>query len=89
MAKYDPNKKYGWEEDTVFELSGNEFGYILNTMRTVLATPEAQRILMLNEANNTVEDILKRNVETGNVKPVDLQSPPDLHKVVEEAEDKS
>ena len=44
MAKYDPNNKYGWEKSTPFTLNGNEFGLILNTFRSVLQTPEAQKI---------------------------------------------
>lgn len=69
MAKYDPNTKYGWEKDTKFELSGNEFGLILNTFRTVLQSPEAQKILIMNEANKAIEEVLSRNVESGVVTP--------------------
>lgn len=70
--KYDPNIKYSWDNNTKFELSGKEFGQILNTFRTVLSSPEAQMILMLNNANHTAEDILQRNVESGNVKPAEI-----------------
>jgi hypothetical protein len=70
--KYDPNIKYTWDNDTKFELSGREFGFILNTFRTVLSSPEAQKILLLNSANNIAEDILQRNVESGNVKPAEI-----------------
>jgi len=69
MADYNPNIKYKWDKETEFILNGNEFGLILNTFRTVLSTPEAQRILFLNNANDKMEDILQRNVESGNVKP--------------------
>lgn len=69
MSKYDPNIKYGWDKDTQFLLNGNEFGLILNTFRTVLGTAEAQKILLLNNANSKMEEILQRNVDTGNVKP--------------------
>lgn len=69
MAKYDPNTKYGWEKDTKFELSGNEFGLILNTFRTILQSPEAQKILIMAEANKAIESVLSRNVESGTVVP--------------------
>jgi len=69
--KYDPNVKYGWNKETQFLLNGNEFGLILNTFRTVLSSPEAQKILLLNRANDQMEDILQRNVESGNVKPAE------------------
>ena len=67
--KYDPNVKYGWDNETQFLLNGSEFGLILNTFRTVLNTAEAKKILLLNNANNSTEDILQRNVESGTLKP--------------------
>ena len=71
MSKYDPNTRYNWEKDTKFELSGNEFGLILNTFRTILQSPESQKVLILNEANKAIEGVLSRNVESGVVKPVE------------------
>lgn len=79
MPKYDPNKQYKWEEETDFTLSGSEFGLIMNTFRSVLRSPEAQRILMINTANEAVEEVMKRSVETGLVKEApmpDAQAPP-------------
>lgn len=69
--KYDPNIKYSWSRETQFLLNGNEFGLILNIFKTVLSTPEAQKILLLNKANDEMENILQRNVESGNVKPAE------------------
>ena len=77
MAEYDPNAKYGWDKDTKFELSGNEFGLILNTFRTILASDEGQKILAIDKANDAIEEVLGRNVKAGNVnllKPKSLQS---------------
>lgn len=92
MTKYDPNVKYGWEKDTKFELTGNEFGLILNTLRTVLKSPEAQKILILNEANKTIETVLSRNVESGVVTPSKIETdssllPKSMKVVVEEEEE--
>ena len=85
MAKYDPNVKYGWEPDTKFELSGNEFGLILNTFRAVLQSPEARQILLINEANAVIETILSNNVESGNVTPApEIPNSPGPMKVVPE-----
>lgn len=69
---YDPAVKYEWTEKTEFSLSGNEFGLILNTFRTILSSPEAQKIIMLNTANDVIESILQKNVENGNVSPVNM-----------------
>ena len=65
---YDPNKKYTWAAEDSFILSGGEFGVILNTLRAILGTPEAAKILLANQANNIVEGSLARAVESGIVK---------------------
>jgi hypothetical protein len=62
---YDPNKKYTWTNDDQFVISGSEFGLILNTLRAILSTPEAAKILLANEANNVIEAKLAQAVESG------------------------
>jgi len=62
---YDPNKKYTWTPDDQFVISGGEFGLILNTLRAVLNTPEAARILLANKANDVIEATLAKAVEAG------------------------
>lgn len=66
--KYDPSKKYRWEPSTVFPLSGEEFGVILNSLRAILNSPEAQRILLANKANEAIENALAKAVQVGFVK---------------------
>jgi len=65
---YDPNKKYSWTPEDSFTLSGGEFGVILNTLRAILSTPEASKILLANQANTIVEATLAKAVEEGVVK---------------------
>jgi hypothetical protein len=74
ITSYDPNKKYTWTPEDKFELSGSEFGLILNTLRAVLNTEEAARILLANQANNVVEGILAQAVEAGVVKEAPEQT---------------
>ena len=62
---YDRNKAYKWTPNDEFLLSGAEFGLILNTLRAVLNTPEAARILLANQANTVIEGTLARAVEAG------------------------
>lgn len=62
---YDPTKKYTWTPEDQFTLNGAQFGLILNTLRAVLNTPEAARILLANEANNVIESTLAKAVEAG------------------------
>jgi hypothetical protein len=68
MATYDPSKRYTWSPNDKFELSGNEFGLILNAFRATLSTEEAGRILLANEANQVVERVLAKAVEADVVK---------------------
>lgn len=65
---YDPSKKYSWTPEDSFTLSGSEFGLVLNALRAILNSQEAARILIANQANNTVEEILAKAVESGVVK---------------------
>lgn len=71
ISAYDPNKKYGWTPDDQFVMSGQEFGIVLNALRSVLNTQEAARILLANEANKAVEGVLARGVENGMVKEIE------------------
>jgi|TARA_R110000868_G_scaffold259093_3_gene516820 hypothetical protein len=71
---YDPNKKYVWTPETQFILSGGEFGAVLNTLRAILNTQEAARILMANQTNTIVEEILAKAVENGDVKEAPEQT---------------
>lgn len=68
IPKYDPMKKYKWEPNTTFILKGNEFGIILNSLRTILSTKEAQAILMANKASEAIENVLASAVQSGVVK---------------------
>lgn len=73
-SSYDPNKKYTWGQDDSFILSGPEFGLILNTLRAVVSTPEASRILLAAQAAEVLEGTLARAVEDGIVKEVEETS---------------
>ena len=68
QLSYDPNKKYTWTPDDSFIVSGAEFGILLNSLRAILSTQDAQRILLADKANNIIENALARAVENGVVK---------------------
>jgi hypothetical protein len=63
--KFDPNKKYTWEYGAEFVLNGKDFGMILNALRAVINTKEAQTILLAKQAGDALEDLLERGVEAG------------------------
>jgi hypothetical protein len=65
VAKFDPTKRYIWSQDVNFTLSGSDFGLLLNAMRSITSTKEAQTILRAHEAGDVLESILAHAVETG------------------------
>jgi hypothetical protein len=68
MAQYDPNKRYSWGPEDKFELSGREFGLILNTLRAILNTEEASKIILAQQANAAIEAVMAKGVEMDIVK---------------------
>jgi hypothetical protein len=65
LPEFDPNKKYRWTPDTKFILEGAEFATLLNSMRAILSTEEAQTILAAQRASDELEKLLKDAVEDG------------------------
>ena len=63
--KFDPTKKYRWHTDATFTLTGNEFGQLLNALRVVTNTKEAQAIILAKEAGDILENTLINAVEKG------------------------
>ena len=68
--QYDPRKQYQWDPNATFEIGGNEFGLILNTLRAFTGTEEAMRMRMALDANEIMEGMMKTGVETGKIKEV-------------------
>ena len=64
---YDPNKQYSWNPDEQFTLSGREFGLILNTVRAILSTEQAQHILLAARTHDVLEKMMEENVENGKI----------------------
>lgn len=67
-VKYDPNKRYTWTPSDKFELTGEQFGIILNTFRRVLSSPVADMIFRIDEANREIEKLMADAVEKGIIK---------------------
>ena len=67
---FNPNTKYSWQPNDTFELNGDQFGQILNTLRTLLSTQEVQTTRMAISASKAMEDILANAVEKGIAKEV-------------------
>jgi hypothetical protein len=71
--KFDPTKKYTWAQDTTFTITGGEFGLLLNTLRAITSTKEAQTIILAVEAGDVLEKALSNGVETGKVVEIPQQ----------------
>jgi hypothetical protein len=71
MATYDPNKRYTWTPEDKFELTGQEFGLILNTVRTYLMSEEAARFQLMMQANEVIEKLMIAGVESDMIKEVE------------------
>ena len=71
--KFDPTKKYAWSPETTFTISGNDFGLLLNTLRSITSTKEAQTIILAHEAGDVLEKTLASGVESGIIVEVPQQ----------------
>jgi len=71
---YDPTKMYTWTPEDKFEMTGEQFGIVLNAIRGILSTPEAARILLLDKANSAIEGMMANAVEQGIV--TEVEKPP-------------
>ena len=70
MAQYDPAKRYTWTPEDTFEISGQDFGLILNTVRAYLSSEEAARFQLMMKANEVIEKIMIAGVEADIIKEV-------------------
>lgn len=67
---YNPEKNYTWDKDATFELTGAEFGMLLNTFRAILNTEQAMQILLVDKASSIMEHKMSEYVEKGTIKEV-------------------
>lgn len=73
--KFDPAKRYTWGQQDKFELTGEQFGLILNSLRSFISTPEAQRVLLGVQAAEALDSVLAKSVESGVVKEAPEENP--------------
>lgn len=65
MSNYDPSKRYSWTPEDRFELTGDQFGTVLNAIRAIMGTPETQRIIAIAKANEVFENLMVKAVSDG------------------------
>jgi hypothetical protein len=71
MAQYDPAKRYTWTPEDTFTLTGAEFGLILNMVRAYLSSEEAARFQLMMQANQVIEQLMIKGVESDIIKEVE------------------
>ena len=71
MAQYDPSKRYTWTPEDTFTLTGQQFGLILNTVRSYLSSEEAARFQLMMQANEVIEKLMIDGVESDIIKEVE------------------
>ena len=77
-TKYDPSRRYSWTPEDRFELTGDQFGTILNALRAIIGTPESKRIIELSKANDVFEVLMEKAVEDGVVLEIPETKPNEM-----------
>jgi hypothetical protein len=75
MAQYDPAKRYTWTPEDTFQISGQDFGLFLNTIRSYLSSEEAARFQLMMKSNEVIERIMVSGVEADIIKEVQEEAP--------------
>ena len=70
MAEYNSKLRYTWTPEDSFTLSGQDFGLILNTVRSYLSSEEAARFQLMIQTNEVIEKIMIQGVEADVIKEV-------------------
>jgi hypothetical protein len=81
MAQYDPAKRYTWTPEDTFTLTGAQFGLFLNTVRAYLSSEEAARFQLMMQANQVIEELMIKGVESDVIKEVEEPQAPTMEVV--------
>ncbi len=76
MSTYDPNKSYSWKPTDKFEISGQDFGMLLQAVKTVLSTEEAAKVALFQQIGRALDASLISAVESGAIKETPLEPEP-------------
>jgi len=71
MATYNPSSRYTWTPEDTFTLTGQQFGLFLNTVRAYLSSEEAARFQLMMQANQVIEELMIKGVESDMIKEVE------------------
>ncbi len=72
MTEFDNNKTYTWTPEDKFELTGEQFGLLINTLRMVQSL-----FPTITQSGKALEDVLAKSVGAGGAKETTpIPSPP-------------
>jgi len=63
--KFDPQKKYKWNEDDKITLTGSQFGAFVNVVQALTQTELFQVVKAFDVLSSIMHDVVKENVESG------------------------
>ena len=78
MATYNPSSRYTWTPEDKFTLTGQQFGLILNTVRSYLSSEEAARFQLMVQTNQVIEELMIQGVEADIIKEVEAPTEEEL-----------
>lgn len=67
-SNFDPRKKYEWDINDEFSVTGSEINIWNRAINTIMATDEYQRFLVVQSAAIAMQGFLKEAVEEGLIK---------------------
>ena len=81
-SKFDPSKRYEWDEQDQFSITGREIDSLNRAINAQISTPEFQRMLLVQQAAITMQNFLKECVEQGVIKEAVVKADPSGMKAV-------
>lgn len=74
----EKNAPYVWKGDEKFEVTGQQFELLINTVRAHLSSPEAQKVMLFMQANDALNSIMEEGIKTGKIfqEPIPEQKAP-------------
>jgi hypothetical protein len=66
--EYDPAKSYRWEPEDIFEMTGLQFGTLVNMLEAEMNTPGGAPLSLKVKAYEVITEIIKLGVEQGAIR---------------------
>lgn len=88
-TEFNPQKSYTWKAEDEFIIKGNELDFINKVINSQLNTPEAQRITILLQAKEVLNNLFKEAYDDGIIteyeEPLKVEEKPVKDELVSDA----